>query len=213
MYYPFQENRAGVFRGRHKTSDASEYLLASEEVISLARDVLSEKDYLEAEGIAHKLTGTKRDKGSARTRLIQLVKPPPKRPIYYAQHEMEYLPRWTRNALRYLGDFIDMLVKSSVYEKTRDRRVFNSSLGPAISQFRQHWPNHSSLADLLWRYNHFLYRGAKHDFTLPASRKTHRFTSREVVLTAFITMNLADRLTAISSMASEVRNDKKITDV
>lgn len=210
MYYPFEEGKAGVFRDRHKTSDASEYLLAAPEVVSLARDILSEEEYWEAEELAKKLTGNKRAKDLAKARLIELVKPPPKRPIYYAQHEMEYLPRWTRNALRYLGDFVDMLVKSSVYEKSRDHRVFASSFGPAISQFRRYWPNHGSLADLLSRYNHFLYRGAKHDFTLPANRKSHRFTSREVVLTAFITMNLADRLTSISSAAREVRNDKEI---
>lgn len=210
MYYPFDEDKAGVLRDRHETSDASEYLLAAPEIVSLARDVLSEDDYREAEELANKLTGNKRAKDLARARLVELVKPPPKRPIYYAQHEVQYLPRWTRNALRYLGDFVDMLVKSSVYEKTRDDRVFASSLGPAIAQFRKCWPNHGSLVDLLSRYNRFLYRGAKHDFTLPVNRKSHRFTSREVVLTAFITMDLADRLTSISSVAREVRRDKPI---
>jgi len=210
MYFPYEENEAGVIRGRHRTSNASEYLLAEREIIALAKDVLSEQEYLEAEEVAKQLTGKKKDKDLARARLVALVKPPPKRPIYYAQYEMLFLPRWTRDALRYLGDFIDMLVKSAVYEKTSDRRVFGLSLGPAINLFQRCWPGYESLVDLLQRYNRFLYRGAKHDFTLPANRKAHRFTAREVVLTAFVTMNLADKLSAISYMAQEARNDKMI---
>jgi hypothetical protein len=106
MYYPFDEDRAGALRGRHETSDASEYLLPAPEVVSVARDVLSEAEYREAEEAANKLTGNKRAKDSARARLVDLVKPPPKRPIYYAQHEIQYFPRRTGNALRYLGDFV-----------------------------------------------------------------------------------------------------------
>jgi len=210
MHFLYEEDRAGALRGHHRTADASEYLLADKEVILLAKEVLSNEEYSQAEEIAIQLTGNKRDKDSARGKLVALVKPPPKRPIYYAQHEMLFLPRWTRDALRYLGDFVDMLVKSAIYEKTNDRRVFGLSLGPAINLFRKHWPGYESLTVLLDKYNRFLYRGAKHDFTLPANRQSHRFTAREVVLTAFITMKLADRLSKISHMAEDARNDKML---
>jgi len=209
-YYPYDEDAAGKFRGSHKTSDAAEYLLANKEIISLAKDVLSDQKYTEAENIALQLTGKKKDKDLARERLIDIVQPPPKRPIYYAQYEITFLPRWTRDTLRYLGDYIDMLVKSAVYEKTKDTRIFNSSLGPAITHFQKHWPGNDSLADLLIRYNKFLYRSAKHDFALPSDRKMHRFSSREVVLTAYITMELGNRICDISSVAKAARNDQKI---
>lgn len=150
------------------------------------------------------------EKELARYRLGEIVKPPPKRPIYYAQYEMLLLPRWTRDALRYLGDYIDILVKSAVFEKSKSKRIFGSSLGPAIDKFELYWPDCSQLAGLLRRYNRFLYRSAKHDFSLPLGREIHRFTSREVVLCAFITMNLAKRVTAISSVAKKVMQDKKI---
>lgn len=210
MYYPYHGSKAGMLRDRHLAANASEYLLADDQVVSLAKDVLSDEEYLEAEELAVRLTKTKRKKDSARAKLMELVKPPPKRPLYYAQFEMRRLPRWTRDALRYLGDHVDVLVKGAVYEKTKKARIFNSSLGPAIDQFQKYWPDHSRLADLLRRYNRFLYRGAKHDFRLPPNRKTHRFTSREVVLTAFITMKVADRLTTISCIAQGVRRDKQI---
>ncbi len=210
MHYPYHEGKAGILRDRHRTADASEYLLADKEVVSLAKDLLTEEEYQEAEAISAKLTGTKREKDFARARLIDLVKPPPKRPIYYAQEELQYLPRWTRDALRYLGDFIDILVKSAVYQKTKKRSILGTSFGPAVNAFKEHWPDSTLLANFLTRYNRFLYRGAKHDFRLPAGRSMHRFTPREVVLTAYITMNLADKLTSISWMAQKVRNDEVI---
>src|SRR4030042_4651380 len=164
MHYPYREGRAGEPRGRYRTAETSEYLLANSQVVSLAKGVLSDAEYSEAEDLAVRLTKTKREKDYARARLIKLVKPPPKRPIYYAQKEMLDLPRWTRDALRYLGDYIDILVKSAVYEKTRNRRIFDTSLGPAIEQFQRNWPDQGELASLLRAYNLFLYRGAKHAF-------------------------------------------------
>jgi hypothetical protein len=209
-YYPYDEDAAGKFRGSHKTADAAEYLLASKEIISLARDALSDQMYKDAENTALLLTGKKKDKDLARERLIDIVHPPPKRPIYYAQYEIQFLPRWTRDTLRYLGDFIDMLIKSAVYEKTKDIRIFRSSLGPAITHFQKQWPGNDPLVDLLIRYNRFLYRGAKHDFDLPSDRKIHRFSSREVVLTAYITMEIAYRICAISQTAKATRDDHKM---
>jgi hypothetical protein len=210
MYYPYHEGRAGKLRTQRQTTRSSEYLLADSEIVTLAREILTEEQYLEAEEISGKLAGKKRERDLAKDRLLEIVKPPPKRPLYYAQEEITLLPRWTRDALRDLGDFIDLLVKSAVYEKTHDKRSFNLSLGPAIDLFQKLWPTSKELANLLRRYNRFLYRGAKHDFTLPAGRTVHRFTSREVVLTSFITMNLADKITSISQLADKARHDQEI---
>jgi hypothetical protein len=33
----------------------------------------------------------------------------------YAQHELQFLPRWTRDAIRDLGDYIDILAKHLVF--------------------------------------------------------------------------------------------------
>ena len=129
-------------------------------------------------------------------RLTTLVSPPPKRPLYYAQHEMEFLPRWTRDGIRYLGDYIDVLVKHLAFQLSGDERSAKQSLGPCIEMINrgQNRTSYAELIGLLKRYNSFLYRPGKHDFKLPGDRKGHRFTSREVVLTAYVTMNLATRI-------------------
>ncbi len=209
-YYPFEENEAGLLRDNHATAEAIDYLLADNEIVTLAKDVLDTATYNEAENIAILLTGKKRDKDQARRRLVNLVKPPPKRPIYYAQHEIMFLPRWTRDALRDLGDYIDMMVKSAVYEKTQDRKFFNVPLGPAIKAFSQNWPLQNKLSGYLEKYNQFLYRPAKHDFKLPPNRKQHRFTAREVVLSAYVTMQLGKELAKLSNVANAVKNDQPI---
>jgi len=211
MYYPYHGSKAGVLRDRHYKARSAEYLLADDDIIMLAKETLTEAEYQEAEELAKKLAGRKKgERNFARYRLAEIVKPPPKRPIYYAQEEMFELPHRTRNALRFLGDFIDILVKSAVFEREKNKRIFGSSLGPAINKFEQFWPECRQLTEFLRTYNRFLYKGAKHDFSLPQGRETHRFTSREVVISAFVTMNLAERITAISNTARKVRQDKKI---
>ncbi len=170
--------------------------------------MLPEQDYLEAEGLAKKLVGKKSEKSFARERLMAIVKPPPKRPLYYTEWDIQFLPYRTRDVIRDLGDFIDMLVKAAVYEKTTNDSVFHSSLGSAIDKFEMCRPEMKQLANILRKYNRFLYRDAKHDFKLPKGRKEHRFTSREAVLTVFITMNIAKKIISISPMASRVRKDE-----
>lgn len=203
-HYPYIEGKAGILRDTHKTAEAASYLLAAPEIVTLAKQVLTKETYCEAEKTAIQLAGKKIEKDAAITKLINLVSPPPKRPIYYAQCEMTLLPRWTRDALRYLGDYVDMMVKATVYDKTRDRKVFNNSFGPAINKFKENWPIESELADILNRYNRFLYRPAKHDFILPKGRVAHRFTAREVVLSAYVTMQLGERLGKLSPIAQAV---------
>lgn len=208
-HYPYSEGKAGSLRDTHKTAQLTSYLLADNEIVDLAKEVLSKDAYEEAERIALQLTGKKKDKDLARARLMEVVSPPPKRPIYYAQVEIGSLPRWTRNALRYLGDYVDMLVKAAAYERESDKRIFNRSFGPAINSFSRHWPSEGRLTDFLQRYNRFLYRPAKHDFRLPSGRTDHRFTTREVVLSAYVTMQLGTELAQISKLASSVKMDKE----
>ena len=177
-------------------------------VIELAEDTLTPSELDEAERISIMLAGSKRQRREAIYYLMKLVSPPPKRPLYYAEMEMRGLPRWTRDAIRYLGDYIDLLVKSMVFEYTKDNRCKEYSLGRNIRmlKLRKHGIP-PELIDQLKRYNSFLYRPGKHDFRVPPGRG-HRFTSKEVVLTAFITMRLADEIKELSQSATKVSLDQ-----
>jgi hypothetical protein len=65
----------------------------------------------------------------------------------------------------------------------------------------------SELIDKLERYNSFLYQPGNHDFNVPRGRG-HRFTCKEVVLTTFITMKLADEIKKLSPHATKVSLDQ-----
>ncbi|MFH0847821.1 MAG: hypothetical protein V1894_07210 [Chloroflexota bacterium] len=208
-YYPYRGGAAGILRDKHKTAEAAEYLLADQQIISLAKEVLTPAKYKEAESIAIALTGKKAVKDEARARLMGIVRPPPKRPIYYAQMEIQSLPRWTRDCLRYLGDYVDMLTKTAVYDLQNNKSIFRNSFGPSIKAFESVYRLEVGLATYLRQYNLFLYRPAKHDFTLPRGRTIHRFTSREVVLSACVTMELGRRLCKLSKLAEQVRKDEE----
>ena len=121
---------------------------------------------------------------------------------------MKFLPRWTRNSIRYLGDYIDLLVKVMAFEVTKDYRCKRSSLGINLRRIKpKKYGIESDLLDRLRKYNSFLYQPGKHDFRVSRGRG-HRFTSREVVLTAFITMKLAEDIKKRSRFAEQLSDDQ-----
>ena len=188
-----------------RTSKPSDYLKVSQEIMKLAKDVLSKDELEEADKLSLMLVGKKKEKKTARDRLAKLVAPPPKRPLYYCSHEIRFLPRWTRDSVRYLGDYIDVLVKHMTYEFTGNKASLRKSLGKNIAELYQIQDVkslHGTLLETLWRYNKLLYNPSKHDFYVPNSRP-HRFTSKEVVFDVFITMKLAEKIKLISNSARE----------
>lgn len=171
--------------------------------MTLAKNVLSKAELAEVNILSKMLVGTKKEKKTARDRLTKLVAPPPKRPLYYCSHEITFLPRWTRDSVRYLGDYIDILVKHMVYEFTGKKASLQRSLGRNVfelSRIEKIKSQHGILFETLRLYNELLYNPSKHDFYVPYSRP-HRFTSKEVILDAFITMKLADQIKSISKKA------------
>lgn len=75
----------------YRTGAKGEELLASPEIVELAEDTLGEVEFELAEETARMLGSSRSRRMIAIQRLTTLVSPPPKRPLYYAQHELEYL--------------------------------------------------------------------------------------------------------------------------
>lgn len=187
------------------TGRKSEILFALPIVRELAEDTLSSSELEKAETIAVMLAGRKKE---AVLFLMDLVAPPPKRPLYYAQHELGFLPHWTRNGIRYLGDYIDLLVKAMAFELTKEHKCKRSSLRLNLRRLRpKKYGIDPDILRRLKKYNSFLYQPGKHDFDIHKGRG-HRFTSREVVLTAFITMNIAEEIKKISRFAEQISTNQ-----
>lgn len=192
-----------VVASHYRTGHPSEALSSSDEILSLARQVLSETQYNRAMNLSVMLVSSKSVKRDAFEELTTIVAPPPKRPMSYAQHEIQFLPRWTRDAIRYLGDYVDIVSKHVVYELLKVR-TGNASLGATIQLLERRNALPSNILTWLKDYNQFLYRPGKHDFRLPQGRKEHRFTSQEVVLTAFVTLRLVEILKQYSQCNEEL---------
>jgi hypothetical protein len=170
-------------------------------LVALAQDVLTEKEYIEAETTAVYLVRSKKLHDAALKRLKALVSPPPKHPLSSAQEAIKGLPRFTRDAIQFLADYIELLVRAWTFEVTGDAATKARSLG---SNVRKLQPKKLGLPEdligYLQRYNSFVFTPAKHDFTIFKGQR-HRFSSREVVLLAYITMNLAERVKDLSPAA------------
>ncbi len=176
----------------------SEALEALPEIIKLAQDTLTPKKLREAESVAHDLLIGKKTRDFALTRLKVEIGVRPTRPLFYLCYELNSLPRNTRNCIRYLGDYIDLLTKEMTYEFIGGN-ARQCSLGINAKKIAN-ITELKSLGIKLVDYNHFLYQPGKHDFSLPPDRK-HRFTSREVVLTTYTTKVLGDEIKSLSKQA------------
>ena len=164
------------------------------EIESLAKDTLTEQELAETNLIAERLLGKRDARRWGIAACIIKVGIEPKRPLFYWAQRMEGLPRSTRDCIRYLGDYIDLLVKELAFEllgKGRKRSL------TANCRALLKVPDIEVLAFMLLRYSDFLYTPGKHDFSLPPGR-THRFTAKEVVLCSYVTSKLAKEILRLS---------------
>jgi hypothetical protein len=179
----------------------SQALEASPEIANLSREVLTPRKYEETNKVANMLLKSREKRKWAHAKLIIEIGYKPTRPLFYLMPLLQGLPRNTRDCIRYMGDYLDLLTKEMAFEylggKSRyyslGKNAFNlskSNISPEINE----------IAKLLLRYNEFLYNPGKHDFSLPPGRK-HRFTAREVVLTTYVTSVLGNKIKAISKAA------------
>ena len=188
------------------------YLIIKSEVDELARDILSQSEIRDADSIARSLAiGTKSMRREARNRLYDIVKPPPKRPLYYAQQEIARLPQATRNSVRYLGDYIDLLVKALAFDLIKNPQCKKCSLGRNV--FRNINPDKHKvsweLINSLKRYDSLFYNPGKHDFSEPSPDREHHFTSIETIFDVFITFRLAQQIKNASKFAELVSLDRE----
>ena len=175
------------------------------EVLALAGKVLIPDEINNADRLSSMLVESKADKETAIKELRGLVGQEPKRPLFYANYELRFLPRWTRNAVRYLGDYIDQLCKHWAFLCTQDEGWLKRSLGQCLHIIKDKCGDDNlELLNLLTEYNGVIYGPAKHDFTLPKGRRDHRLTSKEVVYTAFITMKLSRAIKEITRCNSQL---------
>jgi hypothetical protein len=180
------------------TCPKSQYLLIDDKIKSLADELLSNDDIQEAEKISKDLT-KKSTKINAIKKLRIKIGDIPRRPMEYANFELNYLPYRTRNPVRYIGDFIDLLIKYLATEKLHDSACLKRSLGINLRKLNKKIPD--SLYFQLEKYDNDIYKPAKHEFGV--ENRKHLFTSKEVVFIYFLSLKLKEQIIEISEEAKK----------
>lgn len=194
-----------MIRSKYRTGDKTEALLVSDDVLDLAKRVLSSEEIDHANEITLMIVGSEflRKKGIAT--LMKILGTKPYRPLIYANNELQYLPHWTRDSVRYVCDYIDQLCKHWAYIYTQRITSLNGSMGSSLKTIRKKESgNNDVLIDILEKFNNVFYVPAKHDFSLPEGRKNHRITVKEVVYTVFISVELAKRIKMITNCSEQM---------
>lgn len=191
--------REGIISKKHKTGIKEEAMSVLPEIKKLASDVLTEDELTEADETSEMLIRSEKERKLAVEKLKTLVGKVPKRPLYYLNMELDFLPHWTRDSVKYSGDYLDILVKHLVFYTTNDHKDRNLPMGPALQKVKKYGHNIDDqlISDLI-EYNSISYVPAKHNFSLPEGRKDHRFSSKEVVLTVFVAMKLGKAIMDIT---------------
>lgn len=194
-----------MFRSKYNTGDKTEALLVSDDVLDLAKSILSPEEIDHANEITLMIIGRKSLRNSGILELQKILGVKPYRPLYYAHFELERLPRWTRSSVRYVCDYIDQLCKHWAYIYTQRTSSLNGSMGSSLKTIRKkEGKNHEGLIDILEKFNNVFYVPAKHDFSLPEGRRNHRITVKEVVYTVFISVELARRIKIITNCSEQM---------
>ena len=183
---------------------SSSHLLLNPEIMELTKKVLNESDINIANEIVKRIISKDKNTKQEATDLLRAyIGTKPKRPIYYLHHELQFLPNQTRGAMRYLGDYIDHLIKYTAQDLVNPIKRF-LSLGQNTKVLKGKIPD--NLYHNLVEYNKLLYVPAKHEFNTRGN--DHLFSCREIVYTCFITLKLAERIKAISHTAKDYSENK-----
>jgi hypothetical protein len=175
---------------------------ALSEIVDLAREVLTVEQLEMVDEITIMLLTRRKQRRQAQWELVRIIPLKPTRPLMYLKPIIMQLPNSTRDVIRYLGDYIDLVTKEMTYEFLNGNARKNS-LGINARRLEKAESVPRDLVDKLQRYNSFLYTPGKHDFSLPPEGRKHGFTCKEAVLTIYVSVELGERIKAVSKLATE----------
>lgn len=169
----------------------------------VAEELLSDEELCNVESIAEFIL-LKEHREHALHTLKKFVGTKPKRPVYYLNERINYLPEHTRDVMRYAGDYIDQLIKHCAHEKGDWKfMAYRRSLGPNLKYLKKILDK--SLFNVLYKYNK-VYVQAKHEWNV--KNRPRLFSSKDAVFMCFITKKLSEQIISISSEAKLYSENK-----
>ncbi len=193
-----------------KTCPKKERLQIDNEIIKLSGIVLSKRTINFIEQLSADLVSSNIKKEKAIKLIINLIPKYPKRPLYYLRRELKYLPHWTRDSVKYLGDYIDYLERKAL--KTYIKDEYKKGLSPSLLLKKLKPFIKESLFIQLKTYDRLFWRPSKHDFEVDETKRKHRFTTKEVVYCVFITIKLSYMIKKFSRIQIDIDPNTYFTD-
>lgn len=177
------------------------------DILELARKTLSQQQIETVERIVQHLIKKGHQRKLAIAELVRYIGIHPLRPLFYlnSMHLM-YLPRYTRDCMRYLGDYVDLLLKACIFDKTKNPKQKRAPFGANVNASRGVLD--AELTTHLEEFNKSIYQPAKHDFSPLQPGRKHRFTAGEVAYSVFISKNIGIKLVNASELTRRVAEDK-----
>lgn len=185
-----------------KTCSREEFLELSNDISELSDKVLTRRQIEKAEKLSIMLVQSEKSKNQAIEELLHILPIRPKRPLSCCRQELKHLPRFTRDAIKYLGNYIDLLVKWKTYDLTKNPINLRSALGNNIDYLKNEFED--KFVESIRQFSRICVN-AQHTFD--EGKKRYRFTPKEVVHTVFIVANIGNKLIGNSDFVKHCIED------
>lgn len=174
--------------------------MINDDILELSEKLFDDEKIRIIEKIVSRVNGAEKD--FALNELVEFVGMIPKRPLYYVSHSILELPEHgTRNIIRYLGDYIDQLVRFTLEDKRFLSRWLRSPLGPNIKRLKKYIDN--DLFEELSLFNK-VYAQAKHEFNHHKDESYFNYT--DAIFMIYITKKISEKILPLSERARDYNN-------
>jgi len=179
-----------------------------EQVAELAPEIFDDKELTEINKIILAYNGSDEQFTEALGKLRYVVPKRPKRPLYYINHEVGFLPEHSRFVVEQSGSYLDLLLKEFRYEL--EGKYYKEPLGKNVNALlRLKGKNPDSLARLLNQllaFNNIAYVPSKHVYGLPDD-EGHYFEVDDSIVIVLAGVKLGEEIKARSQFARNLAQD------
>ena len=141
-------------------------------------------------------------------RLRYIIPSRPKRPMYYVNHKIGFLPEDSRFVVEQSGSYIDLLIKELRYELTGvyHKRPLGENVGVLLSLKDKIDPDLVVLLKRILSFNNVAYAAAKHVYGPPTDDR-HYFDVDDSMVIALAAVKLGEEVKKRSEFARNMCQD------
>jgi len=158
----------------------------------LAGEIFDADEWSEVQKIVQAYSRSRTEKGLAILRLQKVVPTRPKRPLYYVNYELKFLPKRSRFVVEQIGSYLDLAVKELRYEL--EGQYQKKPLGVNVAALMKSADTDMKfLLRKLEMFNEIAYVPSKHIYGPPYDQR-HYFNTQETIVIVLAAIKLGEEL-------------------